>query len=318
MRSAASRRLAPLRSLSPVLGGHVGGERMRILLKLLLSASTAGVACLLLSGPAGAAGGRFARVGAARLFYEQAGKGPDVVLIHGFTLDRRMWDPQVPALAKHFRVTRYDVRGFGQSIPLTGPHDPTEDLRSLLDQLAIRQTCIVGMSMGGRIAIDFALSQPKRVKCLVLIAADMSGFPHPTWGDRFGPMFEAGAKGDLARAKALWLRDRFVTPVKEDQAITAVVERLITECPCSQLANPALIPQAAVPPAFERLEALRVPTLAIVGDAEDPDMRAIADTIERRVTGARKLVIPGAGHLVNMEQSGVLNDAVIAFLRTRT
>lgn len=140
--------------------------------------------CLMASGSAGAVEGHWAPIRDARLYYEQVGKGPDVVLIHGFTLDRRMWDSQVPALAEHFRVTRYDVRGFGRSIPVVGPHDPTADLRSLLDHLKIRQAHIVGMSMGGSIAIDFALSQPERVARLVLIGADMSGFPHPSRGRR--------------------------------------------------------------------------------------------------------------------------------------
>ena len=280
--------------------------------------ATGMLAALFLGLPAtswsGESGG-WVPVNGARLYYEQAGKGPDVVLLHGFSLDRRMWDPQVGPLTSHFRITRYDIRGFGRSVPVSEPHDPVEDLVKLLDQLKIRQAHLVGMSMGGQIALDFALLQPQRVARLVLIGSVMSGFPHADWGPRIAPIIEAAQKGDLARAKQLWLKDRFLTPVGNNSQVAAAVARLVADCTCSQWIDSSLYPRSASPPAYERLNKLNVPTLAIVGESDDPDVLAIAAMIAKQVAGSRTVVIPAAGHLVNLEQAAALNEALISFLR---
>src|SRR5438128_1018097 len=114
-----------------------------------------------------------------RIHFEATGHGAPVVLIHGFTLDLRMWEPQVEALSRSYRVVRYDVRGFGRSVPvLTSRAPAAEDLLALLDHLGIRQAHFVGMSMGGSIAIDFALTYADRVASVVTIGSDLSGFPH--------------------------------------------------------------------------------------------------------------------------------------------
>ena len=115
----------------------------------------------------------------ARLVYEVAGTGPAVVLVHGFGLDRRMWDPQAEHLAARFRVVRYDCRGFGAS----GPFDPAVpythagDLVALLDHLALGRAVLVGLSFGGRVVLETALAGPDRVRGLVLLDAVLGGVP---------------------------------------------------------------------------------------------------------------------------------------------
>ena len=261
-----------------------------------------------------AQGGHWASVGGARLYYEQSGHGPAVILIHGLSLDHRMWAPQVDALSRHFRVVRYDVRGFGQSDPAQAGHDPVADLLGLMQHLHIRRARLVGMSMGGAIAVDFALTHPDRVASLVLIAGNINGFPHPHFGERFAPVFGAGRAGNLDSAKALWLRDPLVVPVHDSAAVATTVRTIIADCPCRQFADPRLMPVAATPAAFGQLESVAVPTLAINGESDDPDMLAIADAVEHRVPEARRLVVPDAGHLVNLEQPAAVNEALLAFL----
>lgn len=100
----------------------------------------------------------FAAVNGIRLYYEVAGSGRPLVLIHGMSLDTRMWDDQFEPLAQHYRVVRYDARGFGKSALQTGrSYAHTDDLKALLEYLDIEHAFIVGLSMGGGIAIDFAL-----------------------------------------------------------------------------------------------------------------------------------------------------------------
>ena len=115
----------------------------------------------------------------AGLVYEVTGDGPAVVLVHGFGLDMRMWEPQVEHLAARFRVVRYDCRGFGAS----GPFDPAVpythagDLVALLDHLDIGETVLAGLSFGGRVVLQTALTAPARVRGLVLLDAVLDGVP---------------------------------------------------------------------------------------------------------------------------------------------
>jgi pimeloyl-ACP methyl ester carboxylesterase len=151
-----------------------------------------------LSEPAGTrpgvsgAGGVLALPG-ARLVYEVTGDGPAVVLVHGFGLDMRMWDPQARALAARFRVVRYDCRGFGAS----GPFDPAVpythagDLVALLDHLGLGDAVLAGLSFGGRVALETALAAPARARGLVLMDAVLDGVP---WDPE-----SAGAIDEVAR-----------------------------------------------------------------------------------------------------------------------
>ena len=251
-----------------------------------------------------------------RIYFEVTGGGVPVVLIHGFTLDLRMWESQVEALSRSFTVVRYDVRGFGRSVPVLTAHAvAAEDLLALLDHLEIPQTHIVGMSMGGRIAIDFALTHADRVRRVVTIGSDLSGFPHSDpWNAKWPPMIEAAQRGDLAAAKRLWLADRLLTPVPDRAEVADVVHRIVEECLCQQWANTDLLPGEIAPPAAGRLGEFRVPLLVLVGAHDDPDIRRIADTLAAEIPGARKVVIEDGSHLVNLERPERVNGLVLQFL----
>jgi 3-oxoadipate enol-lactonase len=159
----------------------------------------------------------------ARLFYEEAGEGPAVVLVHGGLGDLRMWDGVVPLLAASHRVVRFDVRGFGRSDAPAGEFSPHEDLRALLDGLGIESAALVGLSLGGRIVLDAALELPERVSALVLVAPGVNGLPlegvYSEEQDReFG---EALAGGDLERAAAIDLS--VWAPLGTDERIKALL-----------------------------------------------------------------------------------------------
>src|SRR5258708_35357920 len=113
------------------------------------------------------------------LFLECAGDGETVVFIHGFGLDSRMWDPQVDAFRSTFRIIRYDLRGFGRSsLPPASPYSHEEDLDALLSNLRAAPAHVVGLSMGGRMALRFAAAYPQSVQSMVLADTAMDG---PTW-----------------------------------------------------------------------------------------------------------------------------------------
>src|SRR5438067_4373907 len=142
-----------------------------------------------------------------RVHHEVAGSGPPVVLIHEGIADSRMWNRQLAAYADAFRVVRYDIAGYGRSPLLGGTYSHSRDLLELLDELDIEQAALVGVSLGGRIALDAALAAPERVSALVLVAP---GLPDWEWSEqvrRFGAQEDAALEaGDLAGAVELNLR----------------------------------------------------------------------------------------------------------------
>src|SRR5512147_367629 len=110
------------------------------------------------------------------LYYEIAGEGHPLVLIHGGLVNSGLWDDQFEVFARQYRTLRYDVRGFGKSLAPTAYFSNHGDLRDLLDFLGFRRACVLGLSMGGSIAIDFTLTYPDRAAALLPVASGLSGY----------------------------------------------------------------------------------------------------------------------------------------------
>jgi pimeloyl-ACP methyl ester carboxylesterase len=158
---------------------------------MLLRASTAILATALIVGAGGVtvasaqpaaapkidASGLVA-VGPDRLFYEVAGQGPTIVLIHDGTIHREVWDGQVAFFAAGHRVVRYDRRRYGKSSAPTVSFSNLDDLAALFAHLKIDKACLMGMAAGGRLAVDFTLRHPEKVTSLVLVGAVVGGLPN--------------------------------------------------------------------------------------------------------------------------------------------
>ena len=151
----------------------------------------------------------YAAINDAKLYYEITGDGPPLVLVHAGIADLRLWDEQVEAFAQHFKVVRYDQRGYGKSQPVPGSYSDVDDLRDLLDVLNIDSAYLVASSKGGVVALDFALAYPGRVRGMVAVGTYPDGFdvdvPPPAqwdalkqaeaaanWKPRYGWMARAG------------------------------------------------------------------------------------------------------------------------------
>jgi pimeloyl-ACP methyl ester carboxylesterase/ketosteroid isomerase-like protein len=255
-----------------------------------------------------------ASVNGTHLYYETAGAGDAVILLEGGQLDRRMWDEQFALLAREFRTIRFDVRGFGASDARRGPYQSHEDLASLLDFLGIPRAHLVGLSLGGRIAIDLALTHPEKVESLVLAGPGLSGFPwseeRPRWSRRIR---EAAAAHDGKAAARAWLESDYMKPAASNPKCARRVRELA-------LANSATWIQPdeeeeLKPPAYDRLPEIRVPTLVVVGSRDIPDIHRIAARLEEKIPGARRITIERAGHMVNLEQPERFNTVALEFLR---
>ncbi len=257
-------------------------------------------------------------VDGVRIFYEAAGRGSPVILIHGGNLDRRMWDAQFTALAREHRVVRYDARGFGRSPGSAVPFAAHDDLLALLNALRIERAALVGLSMGGRIAIDFALAHPAMVDRLVLAAPGMSGWPFGAGDTTWIPAARAAnARGDSVGIALAWLQSEFMRPAMEDPA---VAERLRTIAGGNASYWAALFRRGdaerpATPPAVHRTASLSMPTLVLIGSRDARDIKLIVDTLAASVPKARRVDFEGAGHMLNMERADRFTQVVRDFLR---
>jgi len=252
----------------------------------------------------------------ARLVYEVTGQGPAVVLVHGFGLDMRMWEPQVDQLAARFRVVRYDCRGFGAS----GPFDPAipythaGDLIALLDHLGIGEAVLAGLSFGGRVVLQTALAAPVRVRGLVLLDAVLDGVP---WDRESADALDVLARqvqaGGAGAGRAAWLAHPLFGPARERPELASQLAAMVAGYPGQHWLGQD--PHRPVrPQPLEVLEDVAVPALVVVGDRDVPGFREMSAVLARRIPGAGYQVVAGAGHMVNMEQPAAVNELLTRFL----
>jgi pimeloyl-ACP methyl ester carboxylesterase len=252
------------------------------------------------------------------LYYEVAGEGPVVTLIHPGLWDSRTWDPQVPVLVDAaFKVVRYDARGYGRSSRLTGePYSHARDLRALLDFLDVQLTTLVGCSMGGAIAIDYTLEDPDRVAALVPVASGLGGFEpleeEEDWWEALNSPIEAAIEaGDLDRAEELRLEiwAPLGTQDEAGQLIRRIAFDNIHELTMDESAEEELDP-----PAARRLGEIDVPTLVMIAEHDPPYMLRTGDLIARGILGAQRMVLEGADHVANLRRPIEFNAALLGFL----
>ena len=170
----------------------------------------------------------FAEINGGKIYYEVAGSGHPLVLIHGGQMDRRMWDEQFDLFSKSYRVIRYDVRGFGKSPASTNVYADEEDLAALLKYLHVDKAYVVGLSLGGRIAIDFALTHPDMTDGIVPVAPGLSGF-HFSEDPNTMDSWRAALAGDWQKVADLWLKSGYMAPAMQNPKIAGRLRQLALE-----------------------------------------------------------------------------------------
>lgn len=258
------------------------------------------------------------RVNNSQLYCEVTGKGQPLVLVHSGGFDRRLWDEQFMTFADHYQVIRYDVRGHGESPPPTKPYSDAEDVYSLLRWLQIEKAHLMGLSLGGSIVIDFALAHPAMVESLILVAPDVNGYvASAEFTQGFITMITAIEHDDGTPADDLFLQSALLRPAMENPAVADKLRSIARENARFWLINPLFRRDSFVmPPATQRLGEIHAPTLLVVGDRHVADVQNEARLVEAGIAGIKKVVIPGAGHLVNVEKPQEFNRAVLEFLST--
>ncbi|HTR96828.1 MAG TPA: alpha/beta fold hydrolase [Candidatus Acidoferrales bacterium] len=255
-----------------------------------------------------------APVEGTRLHFEVAGEGPAVVLLHGRGLGRRMWQPQIEAFASGFRVIAYDLRGQGDSPSGTNAYSHADDLARLLDHLGLERAVLIGCSMGGGAAINFAVQHPRRVRALIVAGSSLGGHRwSPAFAATLGSLARIAAEQGAAAATEAYL----ATPLFAGMRALPDGEtrlRAIVRPEDGARWNEPDLGRPLVPPARERLGAIAAPTLVIVGERDVEDMQAIAEILGREIAGARTVKLAGLGHLPSLEDPASFNRVVREFL----
>lgn len=250
-----------------------------------------------------------------RLWYERAGEGFPVVLLHPGLWDSRIWDQQFDEFALYHDAVRYDARGYGRSDLPDRPYSDLGDLSDLLDELGIQRCALVGAATGAQLAIDFALAHPDVADAVVAVAPSVSGYGWADAGlDELVEQVDRAVRaGELEHAMdielAVW------APLSSAGKASERVRGIAMDNIGVLRLDHALL--ESTPSALARLGDVRAATLVIVGDRDLGEIHAIADLLVASIPGATKRVVGEADQLVNVCRPDRFNRLVLDFLSFR-
>ncbi|MFH1679911.1 MAG: alpha/beta hydrolase [Candidatus Eisenbacteria bacterium] len=253
--------------------------------------------------------------------FETAGEGHPVVLIHGLTLDLRIWNPQWKVLSRGAHVVRYDLRGHGESSAPAGLYSAENlamQLRTLLDALRISRPILVGHAFGAALALHFALLHRTRVAALVLANPEIWGAPVPeesAYQPGKSPIDDAGVVEDprtCKRALQAWLQSPLFEATRRNQQAFRAIESIALAHGCAPWTRPEPFEQ---PDDWSSLSSIDIPTLVLFGSNEDAYFRAAARSLGERIPGTRVIELPETGHAANVEKPVEFNRHALEFLQ---
>ncbi len=233
-----------------------------------------------------------------------------------------MWEPQWETFRPAHRVHRYDLRGFGRSPIEPGRYSHARDLLDLLEQQDLRKVSLVGVSMGGRVALEVAIARPELVEALVLVG---TGFPGHDWSAEMNAADEAEmaalTRGDLDAAVEVSLRTWVDGPRRRTEDVDPGVRARVAEM--QRRAYELQLPvwetaeeEPLVGNLSERLSDIAAPTLVLVGEEDVPDMHEIAGRLERELPNARRASIADTAHVPSLERPREFDQLVLPFLQS--
>lgn len=241
-----------------------------------------------------------------RIYYEVHGDGPPLLLTHGYSSTSAMWHGQVDALARNHRLILWDMRGHGQS---DYPDDPSAysealtvgDMAAILDAVGTERAIVGGLSLGGYMSLAFTRAHPQRTRALLIIDTG-PGFKkdnaREAWNARALATAEKLEREGLDVLKAA-TRERATANHRNARGLALAARGMLTQRDAKVI---------------ELLPDIKVPCLIVVG-ADDTPFLAASDYMVAKIPGAQKIVIPSAGHAVNVDQPKAFVDAVLPFLK---
>jgi pimeloyl-ACP methyl ester carboxylesterase len=267
----------------------------------------------------------YAPVHNGELFYAVDGdaNAPAVIFIHACICDHSLWDPQIAAFAKHYHVLRFDQRGHGASRTQDTEYSRCRDVLDVMKHVGIEKAVMIGCSCGGQLALDLAVAHPERVSGVVWVCGGLSGLPWPppdldTWEEMkqveiLEALTEAKKMDELADAEThMWVNG---LGQAKDRASAAIYRRVLQTVKASQDRKDGKAKEIPInPTAIERLSALKIPMLLVIGGLDVESTQWSASHILKGLPSAQKVVFEDAAHLPSAEQPNRFNKVVLEFL----
>ena len=242
-----------------------------------------------------------------KIHYEVHGDGPPLILTHGYSSTSAMWREQIAPLSKRHRLILWDMRGHGQSDYPEDPNAYSEaltvaDIAALLDAVGAQRAIVGGLSLGGYMSLAFYRAHPERVRALLIIDTG-PGFKkddaRETWNTRARATADKLDQEGLAMLKSA-TRERATASHRNARGLALAARGMLTQRDARVI---------------ELLPEIKVPSLIVVG-ADDTPFLAASDYMAAKIPGAQKIVIPRAGHAVNIDQPQAFIEAVAPFLES--
>ena len=257
-------------------------------------------------------------IGGATLAGLEQGEGLPVVFLHAGVCDKRMWLDQMQAVADAgWHAVAYDRRGYGETTSPDEPFSHLDDLEALLDALDIHAAVLVGCSMGGGLAVDFALAHPGRVIGLVLVGTSITGAPwSATAEERAIEMAEEDAweRGDLDLINKVQAHEWLDGPRTQSGRVGGAARVLFLDMNAKALEKPQLTQEEGRPDAWGRVEDINAPTLLMVGDEDFTALVDRHETLSETMPNAFAVVLEGAAHIPSIEKPELVNSLLLQFL----
>ncbi|MEI5991230.1 hypothetical protein A5881_002763 [Enterococcus termitis] len=256
-------------------------------------------------------------VSGATIYFESKGSGPHLLLIHAGIADSRMWDYEFHSLAQQFQVTRFDLPDFGQSSFTGGAFSYASIINELLDHLAIKQTYIFAAFFGGKIALDFVTANPKRCLQLALESSAIDEWDFSEELQRYDEKEEQLLTLKHFEQAAELNYQTWILRGRSPETLDSSIRELVIDMQMVAFTQPEPpLPIEELPtaqPLSETLDQLTLPVLIIIGERDVDDFKNIAAFLHQKIAHAKKVAIPEAAHLANLEAPKLVEQLIVSF-----
>ena len=257
-----------------------------------------------------------------KIYYKVQGEGTPILFVHAGFQDHNMWNPQVAHFSKKHKVIVFDVPGHGATVSDTARPQAAAVIKAVMDGLHIEKAVVVGLSLGGAMAIDFAVQHPQRVQKLVLAGSGLSGWDEnrkvdTTTTQYVTALFDALGKKDTALAATIFVKNWFAGPTRTKEQLApnlwdsgyAVTYQNMRKHKISGW------PRFAQPAAIHSLKTLPMPVLILTGTIDMPEVLLMNAWLKEHIPNARQVLMPGQAHMLNLEDPVQFNKLIEDFIK---
>jgi pimeloyl-ACP methyl ester carboxylesterase len=250
--------------------------------------------------------------GEVTLYYEESGRGEAIVFLHGFTLDRRMWRRQMDYFSKKYRAIAYDSRGHGKSsCPESGYSrmDRVRDLKNFARQLSLDSFHLVGLSMGGATALGYAIDHPETLRSLTLVDTAAGGYQPPP---KYKDLRNVARTEGVDEARRRWIKSALFYYINRNEELRQELAEIIAGH-CGHLWIDPKRGKYEDRDDVALAEHIKIPTMIFVGE-KDRFFLPLARSLHKKIKNSEIDIVPGVGHMLNMEAPERFNYRLEHFL----